>query len=509
MKILNCIFLIILVILVSFISFYPAFSFAFIVDDWYQLWGVFYDRSIIDYYILTQHPNSAYEFLALAPIFKFNPFYYQIVGFILKIIASLSVALFVFSITKLKNIATFAGLIFASSVIGIEAFTRISAHNSVLLIPTLCLGMYLWITATKGKSIYKYLLAVFFIILVIIEDPGLGIMILPIFFIWNLLGLYQNFNRQELRKFIAVNLLLLIILISLKSYLDPRIANRQGPIVEHLPFILTNIPYTVSNFLTSIGNLVIGWVIPFKEDMGLITANPISTIFGYLFLLYTIFLGYKFFSKKSEISKILLFLSIWIFLFYFPSWFTQGHYVKGGTISAVSNRYLMISSIGFIAMISYLLIFLKRKYTYIALVVIIVFNLASALRILNEEYKYRSVEIQNKLYGKIDQEFPLGNEKDNLILFLGKNQLSIFGLEWNGFYPLAVKRGITDKKELPTIVNNLSDAEKIVCINDDALPPKFRLSNVYAWEVQNDNIYNISEDVRKFISSDEKCKFIF
>lgn len=507
MKKRNYIAFVILVILLSFISFYYAFSFTFIVDDWYQLWGVFYDRSIIDYYILTQHPNSAYEFLALAPIFKFNPFYYQIVGFILKIIASLSAALFVFSISRSKKIAAFAGLIFASSVIGIEAFTRISAHNSALLIPTLCLGIYFWVMAGEGKSIYKYFLAIFFIILTIIGDPGLGIMILPILFVWNLLGLYQNFSRQELRKFLAVNPLLLIIPISLKFYLDPRIANR--PIADHTSFVLSHISYTLNNFLTSIGNLVIGWVIPLKEDMGLATTNPVSTIFGYSFLLYTIFLGYKFFRKKSENLKILLFLSIWIFLFYFPSWFTQGHYVKGGTISAVSNRYLAISSVGFIIMLAYLLKFLKNRYSYTVLIIIIVFNLISSPRILSAEYKYRSVEIQNKLYGRIDQEFPMGNEKDNLIIFLGENQLKIFGLEWNGFYPLAIKRGITDKKELPTIANSLSEVEGVVCINNDVLPPKFRLSNIYAWKVQNDNIYNISEDVRKFISSDEKCKFIF
>lgn len=501
----NYILFVISVIFLAFISFYSAFNFAFIVDDWSQLWGVFYDRSIIEIYLLTQHPNSAYEFLLLAPIFKFNPFYYQIVGFILKIIASLSVTLFVFSITRLKNIAIFSGLIFASSVIGIEVFTRISAQNSALLIPTLCLAFYFWIQVKQNRAFC--FLSIFFAVLSILGDPGTGIMILSILFVWNLLELYQNFNMPELRRFLVVSFLLLITLISLKFYLDPRLAYRQEYMYEHVFFVLAHIPYTVSNFLTSIGNLVIGWVIPFKEDMGLATANLISTIFGYLFLFYTMFLGYKFFRKKSENLKILLFLSIWVFLFYFPSWFTQGHYVKGGTISAASNRYLAISSIGFIAMLSFLLKFLKNRYAYIILMVIISLNLISSSRILNDEYKYRSVEVQNKLYGKIGQELPLGKEKDDLLLFLGNNALRIFGIEWNGFYPVALTRGITDMNEFPTLVYDLQTAKDYICPTKES-SLKFKLSNLYAWEVQNDNIVNVSEDVRKFISFDKECKFI-
>jgi len=84
----NWLFYLLIIGLLSFLSFYPAFNFSFIIDDWYQLWGVFYDRSIIEHYIKSQAPNVAYEFLILAPIFKFNPFYYQIVGYFLKIIDS-------------------------------------------------------------------------------------------------------------------------------------------------------------------------------------------------------------------------------------------------------------------------------------------------------------------------------------------------------------------------------------------------------------------------------------
>lgn len=493
-----------LIVLLSFFSFYPAFSFAFIIDDWHQLWGVFYDKSIIDYYILTQHPNSAYEFLLLAPIFRFNPFYYQIIGFVLKIIASLSVAVVVLSITRLKTAAAFSGLIFASSVIGIETFTRISAHNSALLIPIVCLSVYLWITAERENSIYKYILVVLFIILTIINDPGPGIVILPIIFLWNLLLFIQEINWSSLKNFLIKTAFLLTILISLKWYLAPRIANRNEPIAQHIQYLLSNTSVAITNFLTSLGNLVVGWIFPIKEHIGLTSPTFITTVFGYLLSISALLLGYKFLQKKSNFLGLLFFFVSWIFLFYFPSWFTQGHYVLGGTISAVSNRYLALSSIGFIAFIAYLVTCLKRKHAYLAIVIIIMLNIISSYRILNEEYKYRSLEIQNKLYSIIDQDLPKGNEKEYLILFLGNNALKIFGLEWNGFYPIALRRGITDKKEFPTIVNNLIDAKNLLC-TDGSPSSEPQLSKLYAWEVENNGmIYNVTEDVKLLIS--KECK---
>lgn len=504
----NYIFIIILVSLISFLSFYPAFDFAFVVDDWNQLWGVFYDRSIIDYYIKTQHPNSAYEFLVLAPFFKFAPFYYQVVGYLLKVLDSLSVAFLIFHITRQKKAAFFSGLFFASSVMGIETFIRISAQNSALLIPTLSLGLYFWITANRKNSIYKYFLAVIFMALTIMGDPGIGMMVIPIAFVWSLLSIIQTPDKQTFKKFIITTIILISIPLVLKWYLDPRIADRNTYLSKHFNFVLSNIPQVTTNFLTSIGNLLIGWFIPVKENTNLTSPYFITIISGYFSLTITFILIFLFLKRKSEFLKISLFLSLWIFLFYFPNWFTQTHYVEGGVISAVSNRYLAISSIGLIGLIAYVISSLKKKTSLIVLSVGIFLNLWSSYRILKEEYKYRSVEVQDKLYKQIDEDLPKGGEEKRILLFLGDNWLRIVGLDWNGFFPLAVRRGITDRSKFSTIINSLEQAKSLVCINNKEESSKFKLSALYAWEVQDDKIYNVSENLRNIISTNQGCKFI-
>lgn len=494
-------FFLISIILLSFFSFYHAFGFAFTIDDWFQLWGVFYDKSIIDYYIKTQKPNAAFEFLIFAPAYKFNPFFYQLNGFFLKIVDSLTIALLIFSLTKSKKAGFSSGLIFASSVMGIETFTRLSAHNSALLIPSLCFGLFFWIEAKKDKTLYKYLIAILFFILTVIQDPGVGVMILPVVFLWDLLNLIRDFSKHTFRKFLITTTILILIPILLKWYLDPRIADRKLYITRHIYYLLNNTVSVITNFLTSIGNLILGWFIPFEEFVSLTTPNFLTTFAGYLAILFTILICLALLRKKRESLRIIFFFLVWAFLFYFPSFFTQSHYVAGGTISAVSNRYLAIPSIGIIGLISYLITFMRFKTRVIILILIISLNIFNSNKILRKQYTYRSLEVQNMLYNKIDQDLPRGEERDKTLVFLGNNEVKIVGLDWNGFYPLAIRRGITDKKEFPIIINNLADIKKSIC-GDESLSLETKLSRLYAWEVQNRTIYNISENVRLLIGKD-------
>lgn len=218
-------------------------------------------------------------------------------------------------------------------------------------------------------------------------------------------------------------------------------------------------------------------------------------------MILAILIGFKFLQKKSESMKIILFLLLWIVLFYFPSWFTQNHYVKEGVISSVSNRYFAIPSIGFIGLIGYLISHIKPKYRNISLLLVIGLNIWSSERGLIVSSTYRSQTQQNNLYQSIDQDLPMGEEKSDLLLFLGYDWFKIIELDWNGFYPLAVKRNIQKKENFATIVSTVEEAKGMLCSN----PPKFRLSKFYAWGFQNNQLYNITDQVKQIISKDENA----
>lgn len=501
----NWLIYLLLIGLLSFLSFYPAFHFSFIIDDWYQLWGVFYDHSIIEHYIYSQAPNVGYEFLILAPIFKFNPFYYQIIGFLLKIIGSVFTSFLIFYLTSSKKIAFYAGLIFAASAIGNETFTRISAQNSALLIPTISLGVIFWIQAGKAINFsYKYILAILFIALSIIGYPGTGIMVIPVIFLYILLSFIQSPVRLTKKVIIPVFVLMLVLVAS-KIYVGPGLADRSINLSDHISFVLQHPFSTTTNFLASIGNLMLGWFIPFDESyISLTSANFLTQIAGYILVFSTILIGIKYWQKKTESLKICLVFLLWVFLFYFPNWFTQTHYVKGGVISSVSNRYLAISSIGFIGLIAYLISHIKPKYQLITLLIVIGLNIWTSENGLVKSLVYRSQTQQDYLYNLIDQDLPKGDEKTDLLLFLGNDWLKVIELDWNGFYPLAVKRNIQKTGDFPTIVSSIEQAKTMLC----SASPKFKLARFYVWEFQNNQLYNVTDKAKQVISSDKECRFI-
>ena len=502
----NWLFYLLIIGLLSFLSFYPAFNFSFIIDDWYQLWGVFYDHSIIEHYIKSQAPNVAYEFLILAPIFKFNPFYYQIVGYFLKIIDSVFTSLLIYTLTSSKKAAFYAGLIFAASAIGTETFTRISAQNSALLIPTIILGIIFWIQADRHINFsYKYILAILFIILSIIGYPGTGIIIIPVIFLYQVLNLIQLPSQRKWKRSLITIAGLGLPLAALRWYMEPMLADRSINLSKHILFSLSHPFYVVTNFLTSIGNLILGWFIHFDESyISLTSSNFLTQIAGYILIVLIFLTGFNFFHKKSEFTKIVLFFLFWIILFFFPSFFTQTHYVEGGIISSVSNRYLAISSIGFISLIAYLISYIKPKYQLITLLLIIGLNIWTSEHGLITSSIYRSQTQQDYLYNLIDQDLPKGDEKTDLLLFLGSDWLKIIELDWNGFYPLAVKRNIKKTDDFPTIISSIEQAKNMLCSTN----PKFKLTRFYSWEFRNNLLYNVTDKVRQIIRTDKECRNI-
>lgn len=496
---------ILLIILLTFASFYQAFNLSFIIDDWFLLWGALYDKTTI-YPFFQTHPNVAYQFILLAPLFKFNPLYYQVVGFILKIIDSLVISLLIFSITKSKQSAVFSGLIFASSVVGIEAFTRVAANYAALLIPTICLGLYFWISAREKYSLPKYLLSTFFILLTIIGNPGIGIIILPTIFLWEIFQLIIKFDEATFKRFLTVTVFLITIFISLKWYLDPRIAERNDTLINNINLTLNHFPSVAYKFSASIGNLLIGWIIPVEELNHLSDPNFLTAMAGSIFFVTLFILIFLLLRKKSDSLRIALFFGLLIVLFYFPGWFTQSFYFEHQSASAVSNRYFTISNVGLVGLMTYLISFVVSKYRVAILLAIIILNLWSSWRILSWESIYHSTATQNYLYEKIDKDLPKGDEKSKILLFTGDHWIRI-ALDWNDFYPLALKRGIIRKSEFSEVTNDLNRVKELVCARDENTPPKFRLSNLYGWDVGSGDIYNVSKQLRSIISNDKECQF--
>lgn len=483
------------VVLLSFLSFHKAFSFAFIVDDWFQLWGAMFERTMLSNYF-SDHPNVALELLFLSKFFSFNPFYYYLVSFFLKITCSLTVSLFVYGLIKSNKASLFAGLIFASSVMGLEAFSRISAHYAVFSIILLSLGMYFWVLQINKNFFRNTVVSVTAIILALLGDPGSSIMVLPLIIMWDIFSFYQNhLHKKDLKLYLVRVSLIILVLILVYFILRIRAQHFTSSFYsEQIQFAITHPISSLNNYLNSIGHLLIGWTIPVDEMLGLSNTTIIGTVAGYS-LLVTIIISLMVFVKtRKNTHKTILFLLSWILVFYFPSWITQGHIVIGHLVIGVTNRYLAVSSI---AVVVFLAVSISKIKSFslrsILFAYVIAANIFTANVLLSKEQEYRSVKVQDTLYNKIDTEVAKGSERNSIFVFLGNSWFKVFAIDWNGAYPFALKRGIKKIDEFPLMLNNLQDVVNRLCQENS----RYNLSNVYAWTVNNKDMINVSEQFRE------------
>ncbi|MCL5073870.1 MAG: hypothetical protein M1308_23705 [Actinobacteria bacterium] len=519
---------VILILLLSLATHYRSFAMDLKGEDWYQLWfAIQPDLKDVVFQTLAfrDHPITTYQEVLLAPFFKFNPFYWYFFGYICKVIGAFVVGLLVWGITKSKKAAVYSSLIFASSTIGLEAYLALYAQPPAMLIPLMCIGLYFWVISNRENSLKKYLISITFFLMAFLGDPGRSISMVALGIFWDCLSLIQNISKNQLIVSITRSVVLVVLLLAVYLVIgDAREQFRSGHpsnIINGLNYIVVHQSSVLNNFTSSLGNLLIGWFISLREfgHMSMLlyysSAPPIA---GYIFLTIIIVFVIRFLRRKDNAYKILLFFSSWIVVSFFPTWLLIQWYV-GGLLPGVTGRYLAISSVGLIALLGYILSRLKIANAIFLLVVIILFNIWTANRILNQELIYRSALIHNLFWNDADRMIP--KEEQSIIMIIGAKSLGS-ELAATHAIPLGLKRGINIAEDLPIITEDMELVKKLLC-EDNVYRPDFRvygparfgailqrekipLSHLYAWRIYEDSFVDVTEQERKLLRTEVNCK---
>ena len=128
-------------------------------------------------------------------------------------------------------------------------------------------------------------------------------------------------------------------------------------------------------------------------------------------------------------------------------------------------------------------------------------NILTANRLLNSEKQYRSLTLQEALYSQINADVPYGFEKNSIFVYLGSNWLKVLGLDWNGVFPFALKRGIKSPNDFPLILSDINSIVSKLCTDKN----RYSLSNTYAWDISSGNLVNVSKQYREYIMQNAKC----
>lgn len=491
---LQIIFFVLFVFIIAFFTFWRAFNFDFWGEDWEQIWYTVFDPSMMNNPLeLREHPIVIYEELFLAKFLGFKTFYWQMAGFLLKVFGAFAVSLMMLGLTKSKNAAFFAGLIFASSVGGLVSFNWVAAHASALIIPFLCIGIYFWVLKRK------FILALILLVISILGDVSRGVFGSFVVIFWEILSIIQTpknviGSRKRILIMLATLLLIFFIFQYVFNYSD------TVSIGYNLGIALNNPIGSLNNFLTNIGGLLIGWIIPIPQDVFAVSKNNIyGSIAGYLFFLLTIFLIIQFLKRRSESLKILLIFSVWIPVFFFPNWLLPNQeMVQNGQVLGVTHRYFTLSAVGLACFLGYVLSKVKKNLLRnFLLLFVIVSNISMSNQILAKESNYRSVEVTKPIWDKIDKDVP-ENEENSLFFFRGDDKTSIHVFS-QAKIAYALRRGINNKDRWAQSSSDPGVIRRYLCGKNDEgkiIP----LSHLHAWYIKGNTLENISEEVRKEFS---------
>lgn len=488
----------VLIGILSALSFNHAFSFHLFVDDWYQIFGSLYNPEMLRSY-LTIHPVSFLEFKLFAGIFKFNPYYWQFLGYLLKVIDALSMWALMVALTQSKRVAFLACLIFAVFVVGIEAVIWASTHSSAIIIPLVNLGVYFWIKSENHKPNKYFFYSLVLFAVSILAEPGRAFITVFLIAIWELLSIYQKFTAKK--TFTSLLKVILLFLFMVPLYFFVKKYFNMTPDLKSILLGLSLISF--SNIVLTLEKPLFGWTL-FPQQFTFWATN--------LFLFITALLIMLFIWKKQTIYKITLFLCLWIPLFYLPNFLTQAHSRSGVDME---SRYYALSAVGIVGLLSYGFSFIKSKYINKIIFLFLLFNIYVTNNILIQHSTFRSISIHNKLWNKIDEDVPKG-EKASVFMFMGDDSsLRAKLLDWNDTIPFSVRRDLIKEEEYPFLTNDKDLIAKLVCeknvakrfpvIGDVIQEEPIPLNYFHAWELKNGELINRSEEERNQIRRKAKC----
>lgn len=388
------------------------------------------------------------------------------------------------------------GLLFATTVMGMDATVWASAYVNLIAITFLCIGLHFWISYLRNGSRNGVLIGIIFLGFAFISDLWRMIWIVPLsqYLVWMMA---KGDRRNRLMKKYHIIYVVGICLLPICLYISwPIIVDSQ--IVQYIshhtyePYLIISKIPQIGNMFNSLFYMCIGWFFSLPENGTLGIHSRYEAYAGLLFVVISAVFIIR--GRLSRNTKQLYgFFWLWILGFYVMNWVFQPRLTVG-----VSHRYQTISGIGLLLFFTWIIMNVRKKYiSFLILIVIIFSNMFRASQILNEELQYRSNALIQYSWNIVEQEVP--NDTGPVVLFFSGNSdifYNVFAL--SGSAPLAIYRKYSQIRQFPLVVYDTKSAANFVCNGQSQLIPTDR---VYAWEVQEDTLIPIHEKVRQDIAS--------
>lgn len=316
-----------LIILISYLVFLPSFNLALFGDDWLAIWRYLQHLGPTSSgewnhltYFLT--PYGAQDILMgfLKNIYGFDPRYYFIISFLLRLFASFSLYPLVFYLTRSKLATFFAILFFSITIVGLDTTTWVFNMPTYITVGLFNLALYFFIKSREENQQKQFFFAVFFYYFAYIITPIRMHGSLPFLF---LLEFFYVLQKKDFKIFKRALIRLVIILL---VFLFIRFSGQSlGPSSEISERLTQG--FNISGLLLNQGRydfifhplIILGsMIIPdflISQIVGISSIGFTTFFLSILFLLFFLIIYLlltKTFFKFFSLSLLLTFLS-WIF----------------------------------------------------------------------------------------------------------------------------------------------------------------------------------------------------
>lgn len=227
------------IFVLQLITLWPSFKLALFGDDWLAFWRYW---TIVDAnvyhlgyntltYFLTPYGPQDITMGVLRKIFEFNSTPYYIVSFVFRLIASSTIYVVFFKLTKNKLGAFMSGLFFAVSPIGMDTTNWVFNMPSYIGIAFLVVFYYFYVQSRRDDKLSKLVLGYVFLFLAIVVVPIRMAGVIPLTFLTELFWFISNRKKNVLIKSTIRIVLFLAIFLLIKnighSFADPQESIRR------------------------------------------------------------------------------------------------------------------------------------------------------------------------------------------------------------------------------------------------------------------------------------------
>lgn len=517
-----------IIIIVALFVFYPTFKLALFGDDWYFFWRYLHflgPNPTGNYnhltYILTPYGSQEVLMGILRNFFDFNSTPYYLTSFLLRVVASFSILLPAYYLTKNKLAAFFAAFFFSITPIGLDTSNWVFNMTVYISITFFNICLYSILKFKKVGKVHFFLISLLAFYLAHVAAPNrmtglfVFIILMELFFLLKKFSFKKiKFTLLELFAFLLVFLFLNItgsfpdsggiMLTGAGGAVFKSFGNMMGllntgrfdfffhPFLTMGEMVIPNTLFSFNNTFVLIPLFLIFLLINFfllKSIRGLNTSSfKITSVIGFLltifslliylnnkttltvtsmvlilvgFYTFTIFTSlYLSLRKDNQTSKLLFVGILWLVLSFIFTWINSPE-----TVMPTTHRYLIVAAVGMAILFAGIISLGKnRKYQvwlFCFLSVLLIMHIKSSQIYIKELLNNHDQETSNKIWTSIPN-IPEAVESEKPVVIYLQNDGTNGPILYNnlGFgldYRLALLYNIHELDRTPVMMDDLKN----------------------------------------------------